>query len=382
MSKKKTTEQFIEEARLIHGDKYDYSKVEYENNKKPVCIICPEHGEFWQAPQNHLSQKQGCPLCNHRSYKYTTEEFIQRAREVHGNKYDYSKVVYETGRKKVCIICPEHGEFWQTPQKHLSGQGCARCYGNVKMTQEEFIERANKIHRGKYDYSKVVYNGYDKKVCIICPEHGEFWQTPHSHLAGQGCQECYGNKRYTTEKFIEKARKVHGDKYNYSKVEYENNKKPVCIICPEHGEFWQAPFNHIIERQGCPKCAEELNISEQKLITFFQENTDYKIITHYMTDWLGKKHLDIYLPEKKIGIEYQGAQHFCPISVFGGDEGYEATKRRDKEKYVLCEENGVKLFYITYESDKFIPNEYFETIYRENNELLEAINRYGCNTNK
>ena len=132
MSKKKTTEQFIEEATLIHGNKYDYSKVKYENNKKPVCIVCPEHGEFWQAPQNHLSQKQGCPLCNHRSYKYTTEEFIQRAREVHGDKYGYSKVVYERKNKKVCIICPEHGEFWQSPEKHLSGQGCPKCYGNVK----------------------------------------------------------------------------------------------------------------------------------------------------------------------------------------------------------------------------------------------------------
>ncbi len=381
MSQKKTKEQFIEEARLIHGDKYDYSKVEYVNNKKPVCIICPEHGEFWQAPHNHIRQKNGCPFCNHRSYKYTTEEFIQRAKEVHGDRYDYSKVVYETGRKKVCIVCPEHGEFWQTPQKHLSGQGCAMCYGNVKMSHEEFIRRANKIHHGKYNYSKVVYNGYEEKVCIICPEHGEFWQTPHSHLSGRGCQECYGNKRCTTERFIEKARKVHGDKYDYSKVEYNGNHQKVCIICPEHGEFWQLPLGHTVHQQGCPKCAEELNISEQKLITFFRENTDYEIITHYMTSWLGKKHLDIYLPEKKIGIEYQGRQHFGPVGMFGGEEGYINTKKRDTEKYNLCKEHGIKLFYITYEDRKFIPNDYFDTIYTENNELLEVINRYGCNFN-
>ena len=381
MSAKKTVEQFVEEARAIHGDKYDYSKVEYENNKKPVCIICPEHGGFWQAPQNHIRQKQGCPICNHRSYKYTTEEFIQRAREVHGDKYDYSKVVYETGKKKVCIICPEHGEFWQTPQKHLSGQGCARCYGNVKMTQEDFIERANKIHRGKYDYSKVVYDGYEKKVCIICPEHGEFRQTPHSHLAGQGCQECYGNRKRTTEEFIELARKVHGDKYDYSKVEYQDNKTPVCIICPEHGEFWQAPYNHIVQHQGCSKCAEELNVSEQRVVSFLKENTDYQIVEQYRPEWLGQKRIDIYLPEKKVGIEYHGRQHFGPVDMFGGEEGYKATRRRDEEKYSLCKENGVKLFYISYENQKFLPKEYLDTIYTENKELLEAINRYGCSTN-
>lgn len=381
MSQKKTKEQFIEEARLIHGDKYDYSKVEYVNNKKPVCIICPEHGEFWQAPHNHIRQKNGCPFCNHRSYKYTTEEFIQRAREVHGDKYDYSKVFYERKNKKVCIICPEHGEFWQSPEKHLSGQGCAKCYGNVKMTQEEFVVRANKIHRGKYDYSKVIYDRYEKKVCIICPEHGEFWQTPHAHLAGQGCQECYGNKRCTKERFIEKARKVHGDKYDYSKVDYKNNKTPVCIVCPKHGEFWQSPFNHIIEHQGCPKCAEELNVSEQRVVRFLKENTDYQIVEQYSPEWLGQKRIDIYLPEKKVGIEYQGRQHFVPVDLFGGEDGYINTKKRDTEKYNLCKEHGVKLFYITYEDRKFIPNDYFDTIYTENNELLEAINRYGCDFN-
>ena len=380
MSKKKTTEQFIEEARMTHGDKYDYSKVEYENNKKPVCIICPEHGEFWQAPQNHLSQKQGCPLCNHRSYKYTTEEFIQRAREVHGDKYDYSKAVYERKNKKVCIICPEHGEFWQAPEKHLSGQDCPKCQKNYRLTKEDFIRKARLAHGNKYDYSKVDFKNVETKVCIICPEHGEFWQTPHAHMTGQGCQKCYGNRKRTTEEFIELARNVHGDKYDYSKVEYQDNKTPVCIVCSTHGEFWQAPYNHIIQRQGCPKCAEELNVSEQRVISFLKENTDYQIVPQYSPEWLGQKRIDIYLPEKKIGIEYQGRQHFGPVDMFGGEEGYEATRRRDKEKHALCKENGVKLFYITYESDKFIPNEYFETIYTENNELLEAINRYGSST--
>ena len=167
----KKLENFVKKAREVHGDKYDYSKVEYTNNYTKVCIICPEHGEFWQAPNNHINQKQGCPKCSHRSYKLSNEEFTIKAKEIHGNKYDYSKVDYVNNRTKVCIICPEHGEFWQTPYKHLNKQGCPRCYGNIKSNTEEFIAKAREVHGNKYDYSKVEYSGCENKVCIICPEH-------------------------------------------------------------------------------------------------------------------------------------------------------------------------------------------------------------------
>ena len=114
------------------------------------------------------------------------------------------------------------------------------------MTTEEFIKKAKEIHGNKYDYSKVEYKNTSTKVCIICPEHGEFWQTPNHHLQGHGCPKCKNEKirkRHTHNItiFIEKARKVHGDKYDYSKAEYINASTKVCIICPEHGEFWQTP---------------------------------------------------------------------------------------------------------------------------------------------
>ena len=127
---RKTTQQFISDCKKIHGDKYDYSKVEYKGNKTKVCIICPIHGEFWQTPNKHLS-KQGCPRCgdinNGLSKRLGTEEFIKRAKEIHGDKYDYSKVNYETSNDKVCIICPIHGEFWQISGYHLHGNGCPIC---------------------------------------------------------------------------------------------------------------------------------------------------------------------------------------------------------------------------------------------------------------
>ena len=250
MTKKMTTEEFIRKVRDAHGDKYDYSKVEYVNAKTKVCIICPEHGEFWQQPSNHL-QGQGCPKCTHPNANMTTEDFIIKAKQIHGDKYDYSKVEYVNSSTKVCIICPIHGEFWQQPIDHINGKGCPKCVGKYQTT-EDFIIKAKQIHGDKYNYSKVDYINMETKVCIICPEHGEFRQTPHNHLKGQGCPKCVG-KYQTTEEFIRKAKEIHGGKYDYSKTECVDNNTKVCIICPEHGEFWQKPYNHL-KGQGCPKC--------------------------------------------------------------------------------------------------------------------------------
>ena len=192
--------------------------------------------------------------------KYTTEEFIKKAREIHGDKYDYSKVEYVSYHTKVCIICPKHGEFWQTPANHLRNRNCPKCGNNSKikkrsLTKEEFIKKAREVHGDKYDYSKVKYINNYTKVCIICPEHGEFWQNANSHLRGCGCPKCCNNGvKLTTEEFVKKARKIHGDKYDYSKVEYKNSHTKVCIICPEHGEFWQTPTSHLHGESGCPMC--------------------------------------------------------------------------------------------------------------------------------
>ena len=191
----KARNEFIKKAREKHGDKYDYSKVEYINQYTPVCIICPEHGEFWQCPKQHL-KGQGCIKCSMPNRNLNVEKFIEKAREKHGNKYDYSKVDSIKRGVKVCIICPEHGEFWQEPFKHLYGSGCRRCTEpNFGITTEEFIEKAKQKFGDKYDYSKVKCNEAKSKVCIICPEHGEFWKTPYHHLKGQGCPNCTGVRK-------------------------------------------------------------------------------------------------------------------------------------------------------------------------------------------
>ena len=149
MSKKKSNNEFIREVQLIHHNRYDYSKLEYVNNKTKVCIICPDHGEFWQIPSDHLNGK-GCPQCAG-NVRYNKDTFVEKAKIIHNDRYDYSKVQYVNAHTKVCIICPEHGEFWQTPNNHLNGNGCPLCknrkIGNVlRDTVEDFIEKSNELN--------------------------------------------------------------------------------------------------------------------------------------------------------------------------------------------------------------------------------------------
>ena len=368
-----TKEKFIIKARNKYGDKYDYSKVEYKDCKTKVCIICPEHGEFWQTPEAHLS-KNACPICGFESMRKslvkTTEQFIEEAKRIHGDKYDYSKVDYIDGRTKVCIICPEHGEFWQEPTKHTSGKksGCPRCaIDKFRYTTESFIDKAIKVHGNRYDYSKVDYINSITKVCIICPEHGEFWQTPSKHLQGRGCPKCANNIKLTTEEFIQRAKNVHGNKYDYSKVEYNGIEKPVCVICPEHGEFWQTPQHHILGYKcGCPKC------SMSKLEQFVVDILNDKKIEHIHECskkdlfWLGKQRLDVYIPEMKLCIECQGIQHFKPESFSGNDDkniNLEKNIENDIKKFIKCTENGIKIIYVVDNKKDVIDN----AIYRYNN---------------
>ena len=188
--KKLTTDSFIEKAIKIHGNKYDYSKVEYIKSKLKIIIICEEHGEFEQTPSHHLLGKS-CKFCS--GWKSNSQIFIQKSIILHNDKYDYSKVEYINSETKVKIICKEHGVFKQEPNSHLKGYGCAKCIYN-KSNTTDFIEKSIKIHNDKYDYSKVEYVNALTKVKIICKTHGIFVQIPNSHLNGSGCSKCGNSK--------------------------------------------------------------------------------------------------------------------------------------------------------------------------------------------
>jgi len=173
---------------------------------------------------------------------------------VHGNRYDYKGVDYKNSHSKVKIVCSFHGEFEQRPNNHLRGQGCLKCKVAEKTKSGEvFIEDAKKIHGNKYGYSRVDYKHSHSKVKIVCSLHGEFEQRPTDHLQGYGCLKCkVAEQTKSTEVFIEDAKKVHGNKYDYTHVDYKNAMSKVKISCPEHGEFEQRPSDHL-RGQGCPK---------------------------------------------------------------------------------------------------------------------------------
>lgn len=262
--------KFITIAKSIFGEAYDYSLVDYINSQTKVRIICPIHGIFEKKPNKHISSKQGCPVCGQlRGHMKRTQgltEFIAKANVLHGDKYDYGLVEYINNHTKVIIGCPDHGTFEQIPNSHLNGAGCPHCAGNIRLDTDTFIGRALAIHGDVYDYSKVNYRSGRNYVTITCKDHGDFEQAPESHLIGQGCPKCAGNEKMTTESFIEQSRLVHGDKYDYSLVEYSGNKGKVKITCPEHGLFEQQAKAHMRRGQGCPYCANKAPITEEEFI--------------------------------------------------------------------------------------------------------------------
>ena len=256
-----TLENIITKSKAIHGDKYEYVKLEKEKGS-PIIVVCrcSEHGEFKLRAARHYTDGQGCPECSKLKTITSKDEFLHRAYAKHGNKYDYTAVKFTKLSDKVEIGCPIHGLFIQKANDHILYYGCPKCGVEKRIKShtkdtEWFIDKAKLIHGDKYDYSKTKYTKASDKVTIICPEHGEFEQKAISHTAQkQGCPTCGGLHGKTTEKFIEDARLVHGDKYSYSNSEYIGALNNIDIICHEHGSFSQIASNHLAG-SGCPQCS-------------------------------------------------------------------------------------------------------------------------------
>jgi len=304
--------------------------------------------------------------------KSNVNEFIVKARKVHGNKYDYSKVEYHGCKNKVCIICPEHGEFWQTPDGHVQGRGCPVCrYISVsiknKLTNEEFIEKAKKIHGDKYDYSKINYINQKEKICIICPEHGEFWQIPTTHIDHKcGCPKCSGNHKYNTEEFINSLPSWIKERYDFSKFEYVRTHDKAIVICPEHGEFLMSPHN-IRKGIGCPGCSES---KLEREVRHFLKEKNINFISEYKHNKdFHKQAIDFYLPDFNIAIECQGIQHFQPTDFAGRGDGWSKNEYKrivelDKNKQLLSKQNNINLIYFTTDINKSYITEEQNTHYK------------------
>lgn len=267
MTNKYNTKDFVEKAKKVHEDKYEYHLVDYVNSSTKVDIVCKEHGIFSQIPSGHLSGK-GCKLCMpaliSSKVRKTKEDFVEAARKVHGDRYDYSKVLYELSTKEVEIICERHGSFWMLPSVHKLGANCQECSKESQIfkrtkTTEIFVEAAQGVHGDNYSYINTKYVNSEVKVEINCYKHGVFTQGPSQHLAGQGCPICAAKNRNlqtrsTQDEFLKKCFDVHEYTYDYSETEFLGYSQKVKISCRKHGEFWQNPSHHISGR-GCSKCS-------------------------------------------------------------------------------------------------------------------------------
>lgn len=289
LKKEHKTEVFIQKSIKVHGNKYDYSKVDYKHSlKKKVIIICPIHGEFEQIPNDHL-HNHGCPKCGkinmQKLLRISSDDFIKKSKEIHNNKYDYSNIKYIDTKTEVSIICPIHGTFNQLPRVHIIGGGCPKCGYKKGWDKEKFIKNANIIHNNFYDYSNVNYVNAKTNVDIICPLHGLFTQLPTHHLSGSGCPKC-----------------------NQPKLEKQIN-------------------NFLINNK----------------INYVHDKSYF--------NWLknkGKMRLDFYLPDYGLAIECQGEQHFTTLDtsiIFKKFEDIQEIQQRDILKYNLCKNHDIQLIY-------------------------------------
>lgn len=343
-----TTNDFIIKSKSKFGEKFNYSKTNYTRKGNVLTLTCPIHKDFVIRPEAHIWSKHGCPKCDYeipRSIKKS--KYINKAKRIHNNRYNYSRVHYENSRTVTEIICPVHGLFRQNFFNHATlGIGCPKCaLEKDKLTLSNFISRSKEIHKNKYSYSKVFFKDVASKITITCDEHGDFTQRAASHLAGNKCMKCsHEENRLSNEEFIDKAKKVHGDKYDYSKVKYHGNKRPVEIICSKHGSFWQKPNSHTSSMYGCQLCYESKG--EVAIELFLKKYNiryirEYRIIPHLYR-------YDFYLPDLNIYIEFNGVQHYKPISIFGGLEGHSKIKHNDKVKKHLVNQNNGCLIILTY----------------------------------
>lgn len=264
---------------------YTFDLTDYTNTHCKIPVICPIHGESNQIVKNLLNG-HGCNKCGESKssdkQKLNFNDIINRFRDKHGDKYDYSNFNYINNREPSIIICPNHGPFKQSAWVHSKGHGCPACSNNKKLTKQEFIKRSNNIHNIEYNYDLIDYKNMHNKVKIVCPVHGEFNQLALHHIKGVGCPKCSQSKG---ERMIE----------NYLKnnqIEYESQKK----------------FDDCL----------------------------------YKTNLV----FDFYLPKYNTCIEYNGIQHYTSIDIFGGDDALKLNKLRDSIKVEYCKKNNINLIII------------------------------------
>lgn len=313
MTKALTIDQFKERSNNIHNFKYDYSDVNYKSYYEKVKIKCTDcETIFYQKPADHL-HGNGCKFCGIKRRTnvktFSTEQFIEKAIEIHGDKFNYDKVVYTNSQTKVIITCKQHGDFYMKPNNHLRGKGCRFC---------------------KIDKLKLL-------------------------------------NTYSNSEFIEKAKAVHGDRYIYDKTKYIDCFTPVTITCKIHGDWEEIPYRHLGHKY-CPRC--HISVGED-VISQILEKHNIKFITQYKIPGNNYRfRYDFYLPDYNLLIEFHGEQHFKMVKHFGGEKRYQERIKNDIFKKELAELARIPIIYFTHKHLK-IPREDFEILILKRMELFK-----------
>ena len=347
-------EWWIKQFNNHHFNIYDYSQVtqDFIKYRDIITVTCPKHNRTWNVvASSHL--KKGCRKCGYENNCLKHNDFINKCKEKHGGKYDYSLVEYTKGSDIINIICPDHGVFQQKASYHKY-YGCMQCSIDASCVKpEEFLARCVEVH-GKYKYNldQINYTGMQNKIIVICNIHGEFNPRASDFVNGSNCKKCADIAQSSTkEEFIEKAKLIHGEKYDYSLVKYINNKTNVIIICKNHGKYKQLPFNHICYKNGCPFC---INKSEYKLYKILKDNyKDLKVLYQFKVEWCRNKSylpFDFLIKENNIIIELDGPQHFIQISNW---QTPEKTQQIDKYKTDQANKNNYSVIRI-YQPDLWL----------------------------
>lgn len=255
-SRKKSIEYHLNKAKNKYEDKFDYSNTKFSSVNDVVEIICKKHGSFYKKFICHINSKHGCDKCREEYSRVAQDDFIKKANKIHNYRYNYSKTKYTIGENNIIVICDQHGEFKVNASAHINvGRGCKFC-GKL-YTEKDFLEACQKKHYNKYSYENCKFTILTKKINITCKLHGSFLQTARAHMHGAGCPKCIKSSKKDLEYFLLKAKEVHGDKYDYSNIKFISMSEKVKILCPNHGEFYQSPSAHVSSKKTCKKCASD-----------------------------------------------------------------------------------------------------------------------------
>jgi very-short-patch-repair endonuclease len=337
---------FINFLLTNYGNKFDTTKMEYNGNTSRAKICCIKHGCFYKIPKQLKANKPNY-ICDKCKLEDQQKDFIERARKIHNDFYRYDLVEFKGYTKKVKIICPVHGIFEQRAENHLKGDRCLKCvYDGYKMDFEDFLKKAKEKYGNKYDYSMTNYINANTKIKIRCKKHKLVFEAyPRSHISDsytEGiCPLCQGEER--TKKFIERAKEVHGDYYDYRLVDltYITSCQKVPIICPRHGIFFQSMDHHINGGHGCPVCNSHSKI-EKKLYEYFQKLGIDFMYQYSLPECSNKRckryKYDFYFTEHRLLLEIDDPGHFQENEIY--------RRRNDRIKNKLATNYGYNLLRI------------------------------------